>query len=954
LRDLVTGALVPRRLELVRPDVRITRAADGTFSFGLGEELAAGDGDSDAVATLLAGLKASPDAPDTPMAALTQLRVSGGRITVDDRLMRLSWVAPRADLDLVRDDRAIRGTIKLDVELDRRVAALEAELTYSLVSEDTVVDLTIANFVPAGLANSDPILAPLSVVATPVSGMITLTLGPRFVPTSGIFALQGGAGLIWARELYPEPLPVAGLALSGAVDLQSDILTIDLFAVDFGGPKVRGRATVVDTDGALQVEATADVENMPTDLLATYWPPDVSTGARDWVTTNLSLGVVRRATANLFATIPIADPAQAGLISLAGDLEFDGVTVRYLEGMPPVTGVDGTATFDQDGFQLSLGSGRLLDLSVVDSNIAITGFANPVETIDIDLAVTGPMNAALEVLDSPRLGYISDWGIDHGDVTGSMSGRLRFSFPLIGELTLDQLGVAAAANLRGVNLTHPLTGPLTDIDGALDLDGRGMILEGHARLRGIPIDFTWSEKFSDSQGYLTRLSVAGRLDRSTMDALAINPYDGWSGPVGVSAVYTDLDRTQATLATELELSDATLRIDELAWEKPAGEPANLTVELRLENGVVSGISAATFQSPGLMARGSAEFIPGTFDIQQAILSEFVHGPTRMAGEVTRLRSGGYAIGAHGPTLDARPIVDLAFEATAADAEPEPPTAVDTPSVPLQVTLAFDRVISSDRGALNNVNGVLARDRSGWDEFLLTALTDTGGAFQMRYEPIGEGDHQLTLTAEDAGAALQALGLTANVRDGRLSVTGVQEGDNDGPLRGSIRLSEYRLIDAPGLARLLAALSLGGLRDLLNTEGLNFRQLTAEYTLADDLLSVRDTRTSGGALGLTMNGEFDLAADRMNIEGTIVPIYGVNQIIGAIPILGTILTGGSGQGVFAFTYAAEGPLREPTVTVNPLAVLAPGFLRTLFFLDGELGSAAEPSATDIEPAPGREP
>jgi len=79
---------------------------------------------------------------------------------------------------------------------------------------------------------------------------------------------------------------------------------------------------------------------------------------------------------------------------------------------------------------------------------------------------------------------------------------------------------------------------------------------------------------------------------------------------------------------------------------------------------------------------------------------------------------------------------------------------------------------------------------------------------------------------------------------------------------------------------------------------------------------------------------DLAADQVDFEGTIVPLYGVNQVIGAIPLLGDLLTGGEGQGVFAFTYGIEGPLDDPRVTVNPLSVLAPGFLRNLFFLEGD--------------------
>ena len=124
--------------------------------------------------------------------------------------------------------------------------------------------------------------------------------------------------------------------------------------------------------------------------------------------------------------------------------------------------------------------------------------------------------------------------------------------------------------------------------------------------------------------------------------------------------------------------------------------------------------------------------------------------------------------------------------------------------------------------------------------------------------------------------------------------------------------------------------------MLSTEGLNFEKLTGEYRYADDLLSMRNTRTSGGALGLTMNGEFDMDAGQMNMEGTIVPIYGVNQLIGAIPLLGDLLTGGDGQGIFAFAYSVQGPLGEPEVDVNPLSVLAPGFLRNLFFLDSGLG------------------
>ena len=76
----------------------------------------------------------------------------------------------------------------------------------------------------------------------------------------------------------------------------------------------------------------------------------------------------------------------------------------------------------------------------------------------------------------------------------------------------------------------------------------------------------------------------------------------------------------------------------------------------------------------------------------------------------------------------------------------------------------------------------------------------------------------------------------------------------------------------------------------------------------------------------------------------MPLYGLNRLIGQIPLLGDALSGGEGQGIFSATWRVQGPLSDPDVTVNPLAVLAPGFLRNLFFLgDGKPGAA--PPADD---------
>lgn len=96
-----------------------------------------------------------------------------------------------------------------------------------------------------------------------------------------------------------------------------------------------------------------------------------------------------------------------------------------------------------------------------------------------------------------------------------------------------------------------------------------------------------------------------------------------------------------------------------------------------------------------------------------------------------------------------------------------------------------------------------------------------------------------------------------------------------------------------------------------------------------MLVLKDGRTSGNALGLTFDGTFDNAANTLDVTGTIIPLSGVNKIIGEIPLVGDILTGGTGA-LIAATYSLRGNSDDPKTSVNPLSVLTPGILRRILF------------------------
>src|SRR6201999_1838262 len=83
-------------------------------------------------------------------------------------------------------------------------------------------------------------------------------------------------------------------------------------------------------------------------------------------------------------------------------------------------------------------------------------------------------------------------------------------------------------------------------------------------------------------------------------------------------------------------------------------------------------------------------------------------------------------------------------------------------------------------------------------------------------------------------------------------------------------------------------------------------------------------------GLNINGRINMDSGAAKLKGTVVPFSIFNRFLASIPVIGDIVTGGDGGGVLAVAYSVDGTLGNPQVSVNPVSLLTPGFLRNIFF------------------------
>jgi hypothetical protein len=112
-------------------------------------------------------------------------------------------------------------------------------------------------------------------------------------------------------------------------------------------------------------------------------------------------------------------------------------------------------------------------------------------------------------------------------------------------------------------------------------------------------------------------------------------------------------------------------------------------------------------------------------------------------------------------------------------------------------------------------------------------------------------------------------------------------------------------------------------------GIGFSRLRAEFTRQNGQLTIRDGVLKGLTIGGTIEGSIDFAGNQVRMSGTFVPIYGLNNMFGQIPIVGLILGGGSNEGLFGVTYEVVGTPDKPTLRVNPISAIFPGVARKIF-------------------------
>lgn len=945
-RALVSGLIAPRSVTLFRPQLRLLRNVHGEIDFGLGE--AEGGESNDVLQAMIDELLSTPD-PGKHTGYLKSVDVIDADLLIEDEAQGTKWHAPDADISLKRDAGGLAGQIGASLDLAGEKTRLEVTARYANAGRRIDATAAIGQIRPAIFARLAPALAPLAAADLPLGGSVgvvyELDRGLRDLRLD----IRGGPGRINAPAPLNSVIPVKSLTLRGQASGGLAHVELSEAALDLGGPTVAVTGHADGLGGPAKVKLDATVKAMPVDDLKFYWPPGLADNARSWVLGNLSKGIVREAHMALAGSSADGSFNDLKVEHLGGTITPEGVTVNYLRPMPAVTKASGLATFDHEKFSIAVKSGEVYGLKLSGGVITLGGLDKPDQFADIDLAIAGPLADALKLLDSKPLGYASKLGIQPGKVKGDAATQLKLSFPLLQNLSLDQLAVKAHADAKGVAIPSVFMDlDLNDGELSLDVDTKGMDVAGRIILGSIPADLRWRENFTKNAPFHSRYQLYATLNDDQRRQVRLDgppftpPY--MTGPAGAEVVAVLSGGGRGDIDIKADLTRTRMELEGLGWDKPEGASGKAAATIRLVQNKLAEVPSFQVVAGDLLAQGAVAF-DGGGAARRVDFKTLKFGRNDVSGSLGLRQGGGMDISLKGASLDVEPM--LSREDKGGDKNDRNKRGDENPP-PMAVDVAVQELWLSEEGKLDGARASLRRDGKDWSRLSLHGSVGEGKPFRLEVQPDG-ARRVVTASSQDAGAVCRAFGFYENMIGGDLKLDAVIEDDKaEQPITGTVHVSDYQVVKAPALARLLTVAALTGIVDVLRGDGISFSLLEAPFTLTDGVLEIRDGRAHGPALGITAKGQVDFDNSRFALEGTVVPAYMVNSVLGNIPLIGGLLTGEKGGGVFAVTYSMKGPIEDPSVTVNPLSALTPGFLRRLFdVFDTGTETQARPEPKDSQ-------
>ncbi|WP_398476551.1 DUF3971 domain-containing protein [Tardiphaga sp.] len=782
------------------------------------------------------------------------------------------------------------------------------------------------------------LLAPFKVI----SGANRVTLLAHVEPPNGTSnawqaGLSGGTIVLGGRTPSEAPLIFNNISIRAKFDPDNRLVSLTQANISNGELGVAGTGSV-DYASEPRMKLGFAGTPMNASALKRMWPILIVPEVREWVIERIEAGNLQRIeigvnspTKNLTRRGPPIPDDGLNVSIIAND-----VSLRPVDGLPAVhdgdlrariTGRTATVTISQANVDTP--GGRKLNLS--DVVFEVPDMAPKPSPSRIRFKLDGPAPGVVEVLNSDRLSEASGNMLDPNAIKGNVTAQVAMGMPIQHELTKADTTYNVTADLKDFSADKLVMNQKVEANTLkIAANNQGYQVRGDIKINGQsgqldyrkPTEGDADVRLSATLDDASRARMGVDLGTAVVGALPLK----LNGKIGSG------DR-DSKFNIEADLTP--LKLDNLlpGWAKVAGKSAKAAFNV-VKKGDSTRLEDITVDGAGATIKGSVEL-----DQNGDLVN--VNFPTYSPseGDKTSIRAergndGVLKVTMRGDVFDGR-----GFLKGAMSGGKEPDTKSKAKTVDFDIDVKLGAVAGFYGEAVRSVDAKVSRRNGTISKFALTGKLgrDTPLTGDMRGKSQGAGRDVIFIETNDAGAFLRVTDTYSKMFGGQLALAMDTPSTDTRPKEGLINVRNFTVKGEASLERVAAS---GGPPGAQNS-GIAFTRLRAEFVRQNGLMTVREGLVQGPSVGATIEGNIDYNANQVRMSGTFVPMYGLNNMFGQIPVVGLFLGGGSNEGLFGVTYEVVGTPGAPVLRVNPLSAIAPGITRKIFdFSTGKQNNSVE--------------
>ena len=764
------------------------------------------------------------------------------------------------------------------------------------------------------------LLAPFKII----SGANRITLLAHLEPpndnvTDWQLGFSGGTIVLAGGDNNEAPLIFNRISIAMRFDTEHHRVVLSQADISNGEIGVAGTASI-DYSGAPRLQLGFAGTPMSVSALKRMWPTLIVPEVREWVIERVERGSLQRIEVGVNSPVhnlsrkgpPIPDDG------LSVNMVASGVTLHPVDDLPSVRDADmkvrvtgRTATVTIGQAVADTPTGRKLTIS--DVVFEVPDMAPKPSPARVRFKIDGPVPAAAEILASDRLSEFSGTLIDPNSSKGTVSALVTLGLPIKKELTKADTTYNITADLGGFAADKLVMNQKLEANTLkVVANNQGYQVKGDVKINGQPAQLDYRKP---SEGDAD-IKLQATLDDASRARLGLDLGPAVSGAIPIKV--TGKIGTDSRVGIDADLT--ALKLDNIlpGWVKVPGKSTHATFN------VVQKPNSTRFEDI-VIEGGGVVSIKGALEVDQNGELLNANFPTYSPSEgdkaslkADRAADGAMKVTMRGDVFDGRGFLKSAMSSKEADAKSK------TKNLDFDLDLKLGAVAGFDGEALRGVDLKIVRRNGTVKNFTLSGKLgrDTPLAADMRARTPG-GREVIYLETNDAGAFFRFTDTYSKLVGGQLALAMDPPTTEPRASEGLVNVRDFSIKGEAALDRIAS----GGPNGVAN--GVSFSRLRAEFSRQNGMWTIRDGVVKGPLVGGTIKGTIDYPGNAVNMSGTFVPMYGLNNMFGQIPIVGLIIGGGSDEGLIGVTYALVGTPGQPQLRVNPISAMAPGVFRKIF-------------------------